>query len=125
MLGSRKHIAFLAIADKARAKAFYEGTLGLKFVGDDGFALVFDLQGTMLRIAVAPNFTPAPFTVLGWEVPDIGEAVGALANAGVRFERYGFPGQDETGAWSAPGGAKVAWFKDPDGNVLSVSQHPS
>ena len=85
--------------------------------------MVFDANGIMLRVVKAGKFTPQQFTVLGWEVSDIGAIVSALAKKGVKFEKYGMPGQDERGIWSAPGGAKVAWFKDPDGNVLSVSQH--
>jgi catechol 2,3-dioxygenase-like lactoylglutathione lyase family enzyme len=120
-----KHIAFVAVKDRSRARAFYEEVLGLSFIKDDGFALVYDLDGTMLRMAVVPDFAPQRFTVLGWEVGDIREAVTGLGASGVQFERYGFPGQDESGVWSAPDGSQVAWFKDPDGNVLSVSQHAS
>ena len=123
MLGSNKIVAFVPTRDSAQARAFYEGTLGLKFVTDDGFALVLDANGIMIRVAKVPEFKPAQFTILGWEVLDIESTVSDLAKEGVRFEKYGLPGQDERGIWSAPGGAKVAWFKDPDGNVLSVSQH--
>jgi hypothetical protein len=83
---------------------------------------VFDANGIMLRVTNVPEFKPQVFTVLGWEVPDIGGAVADLTQDGVTFERYDFPGQDERGIWTAPGGAQIAWFKDPDGNVLSVTQ---
>lgn len=118
-----KIIAFVATRNADQAKLFYGEKLGLEFVSDDGFALVFDVNGTMLRIAKVKEFSPAPFTVLGWEVEAIEETVSDLNKKGVSFERFpGLP-QDRLGIWAAPGGAKVAWFKDPDGNVLSVSQN--
>lgn len=123
MLASAKIVAFVATSDQARAKAFYGGTLGLPLISEDGFALVFDAHGTPLRVVVVRELTPAPYTVLGWDVDDIAATVRGLAAAGVRFERYPGMEQDDLGIWSSPGGAKVAWFKDPDGNVLSVSQH--
>ena len=94
-----------------------------KFVKDDGFALVLDANGIMIRAAKMKDFTPAQFTVLGWQVPDIENVVRALTKKGVHFEIFGFFKQDELGIWAAPTGDKVAWFKDPDGNILSVSQH--
>jgi catechol 2,3-dioxygenase-like lactoylglutathione lyase family enzyme len=115
-------IAFVGTRDAERAKQFYRGTLGLRMVSEDPFAVVFDVNGTMLRVTTVPEMTPARYTVLGWQVKDIAAAVRELQNAGVKFERYDFP-QDELGIWAAPSGAKVAWFKDPDGNVLSLSQH--
>lgn len=118
-----KIVAFVATRNADKAKAFYQEKLGLKFVSDDGFALVFDIDGTMLRIARVKDFNPMPFTVLGWEVEAIEETVADLGQKGVSFERFPGVPQDERGIWAAPGGAKVAWFKDPDGNVLSVSQH--
>lgn len=118
-----KIVAFVATRNAEKSKLFYQDKLGLKFVTDDGFALVFDINGTMLRIARVKEFNPMPFTVLGWEVEAIEKTVSALSQKGVTFERFpGLP-QDQQGIWAAPGGAKVAWFKDPDGNVLSVSQH--
>jgi catechol 2,3-dioxygenase-like lactoylglutathione lyase family enzyme len=118
-----KIVAFVATRKAQEAKAFYSDKLGLKFVSDDGFALVFDIDGTMLRIARVKEFNPMPFTVLGWEVEAIEKTVADLGKKGVAFERFpGLP-QDQHGIWAAPGGAKVAWFKDPDGNVLSLSQH--
>jgi catechol 2,3-dioxygenase-like lactoylglutathione lyase family enzyme len=124
MLDSSKIVAFVPTNDAAKARAFYEGVLGLRFLHDDQFALVFDANGTMIRIARAPKFEPRQFTILGWEVREIEKVVSGLEAKGVKFEKYGLPGQDERGIWAAPGGAKVAWFKDPDGNVLSVSEHP-
>ena len=122
MLGSRKIVAFIPTSNADKARPFYEGVLGLRFVADDHFALVFDANGIMVRIAKVPEFTPAPFTILGWEVPDIESVVSALEQKNVRLEQYGMKRQDERGIWCAPGGAKIAWFKDPDGNVLSVTE---
>ena len=115
-------MAFVPTKDTEKARAFYEGVLGLRFVKDDGFGMVLDANGIMVWVAKA-QFTPAPFTILGWQVADIEKMVRALQVKGVQFERFGFFEQDALGIWTAPGGDKVAWFKDPDGNVLSVSQH--
>jgi catechol 2,3-dioxygenase-like lactoylglutathione lyase family enzyme len=123
MLGSTNIVAFVPIRDGDKARAFYEGVLGLRFVKDDGFALVFEANGTMLRAAKMKEFTPAQFTVLGWQVSKIEDMVRALGIRGVKFEIFGFFKQDELGVWTAPTGDKVAWFKDPDGNILSLSQH--
>jgi len=122
MLGSIDIVAFVPTKDFEKARAFYEGVLGLRFVKNDGFAMVLDANGIMVRVAKA-QFTPAPFTILGWQVPDIEKMVAGLQARGVQFERFGFLEQDALGIWTAPSGDKVAWFKDPDGNVLSVSQH--
>src|SRR5215510_6962965 len=122
MLGTKRLIAFIPTTTAAEAKAFYQDVLGLRFIREDQFAVVFDANGTMLRIAIVPEFKPHPFTVAGWSVVNIEEAVAGLTEKGVVFERYGFMEQDKLGIWSSPGGAKVAWFKDPDGNILSVSQ---
>jgi catechol 2,3-dioxygenase-like lactoylglutathione lyase family enzyme len=124
MLGNTPIIAFLPTLDFDKARAFYVDVLGLRFVENDGFAMVLDANGTMIRVAkVQPDFKPAVFTILGWEVSDIESVVSDMTAKGVVFERYGFFEQDALGIWAAPGGAKVAWFKDPDGNTLSVSQH--
>jgi catechol 2,3-dioxygenase-like lactoylglutathione lyase family enzyme len=123
MLVSKKLVAFVPTRDSKKAKAFYVDALGLRFVSEDPFALVLDANGTMVRVTKVPDFKPQKFTILGWEVQDIEKAVSTLSEKGVRFERYGLDGQDERGIWTAPGGAKVAWFLDPDGNNLSVSQH--
>jgi catechol 2,3-dioxygenase-like lactoylglutathione lyase family enzyme len=123
MLGSIDIVAFVPIKDAEKARAFYEGVLGLRFVKDDGFAMVLDANGIMVRVGKMPEFKPAQFTILGWQVSDIEKIVTGLQAKGVVFERYGFFEQDKLGIWTAPTGDKVAWFKDPDGNVLSVSQH--
>ena len=123
MLGTAKLVAFAAARDAARAKAFYRDTLGLKLISEDGFAVVFDAHGTTLRVSLVKEVAAAPYTVLGWEVASIAAAVRGLNAAGVQFERYPGMQQDEFGIWRAPDGASVAWFKDPDGNLLSVSQH--
>jgi catechol 2,3-dioxygenase-like lactoylglutathione lyase family enzyme len=123
MLASRQIVAFVPTTDSEKAKAFYVGVLGLRFVKDDGFALVLDANGTMVRVSKAPEFKPAQFTILGWQVSDIEDEVRGLQKKGVHFEIFGFFKQDELGIWTAPTGDKVAWFKDPDGNILSVSQH--
>jgi catechol 2,3-dioxygenase-like lactoylglutathione lyase family enzyme len=122
MLGSMKIVAFVPIKDSEKARSFYEGVLGLRFVKDDGFALVFEANGIMVRAAQMKDFTPAQFTVLGWQVYEIENVVRDLQKKGVHFEIFGFFQQDELGIWTAPTGDKVAWFKDPDGNILSVSQ---
>ena len=117
-------IGFIPTRDAEAARRFYEGVLGMRFVSDDKFAVVLDAEGTMIRVVRAGDFTPQRFTIFGWEVDDIAEAVEDLRAAGVQFENYGLPGQGEDGIWHPPGGDQVAWFKDPDGNVLSLSQHP-
>ncbi len=121
LLDSASVIGFIPTTDFRRAKAFYEGKLGLRFVSRDAFALVLESGGTTVRIAKAPGFKPAGFTILGWRVSDIAAAVAALAARGIVFERYSWMQQDAAGIWTAPDGARVAWFKDPDGNVLSLS----
>ncbi len=123
MLGQAKLVAFTAVSDAARARAFYRDVLGLRLVSEDGFAIVFDAHGTTLRVSLVKEVVAAPYTVLGWGVADIAAAVKGLSAAGVQFERYPWMEQDDLGIWSAPGGARVAWFKDPDGNLLSLSQH--
>jgi catechol 2,3-dioxygenase-like lactoylglutathione lyase family enzyme len=122
MLSSEKIIAFIPTRDTQKARSFYEGALGLRFVSEDQFALVLDANGIMVRVTKVPEFKPQQFTILGWEVESIEEAVSALEERGASFEQYGLKEQDHRGIWRAPGGARVAWFKDPDGNVLSVSQ---
>ena len=122
MLQESSVIAFAATVDPERAKSFYSNMLGLRLVDETPFALEFDAHGTMLRIQVVESLTPAQHTVLGWRVDDIATAVKELAADGVTFEQFeGLP-QDELGVWNSPGGAKVAWFKDPDGNVLSLTE---
>jgi catechol 2,3-dioxygenase-like lactoylglutathione lyase family enzyme len=122
MLGGAKLTAFLATTDSARSWAFYQGTLGLHLLHDDQFALAFDANGTHLRIQKVETLKPHPFTVLGWEVSDIRRAITDLGKAGVVFERYDFLEQDDLGIWKAPSGTLVAWFKDPDANLLSLAE---
>jgi catechol 2,3-dioxygenase-like lactoylglutathione lyase family enzyme len=119
-------IAFIPTTNAATARSFYEHTLGLTFVSADDFATIFLVGPSriMLRITNAPEFMPAPFTIFGWQVADIQATVAELTARGVEFQRYGFLQQEPDGVWNAPGGAQVAWFKDPDGNTLSLSYHP-
>src|SRR5262245_61133696 len=122
MLSDSEVIAFVATKDAAKARVFYEQALGLTFVSDSPFAMEFDANGTMLRIQKVQELMPARHSVLGWQVADIQAAIGALMQNGVVFEQYGFLSQDSHGVWTAPSGAKIAWFKDPDGNTLSLTQ---
>ncbi len=110
--------------DFASAEAFYAGTLGLEVLDrTNPFALVLQAAGgATIRCALTPDMEPQPFTIVGWEVPDIRAAVRKLTDQGVKMIRYPYFTQDADGVWRAPGGAMVAWFHDPDGNVLSLSQ---
>jgi catechol 2,3-dioxygenase-like lactoylglutathione lyase family enzyme len=121
ILGTSKIGAFVCTTDRATAKAFYGGTLGLTLRHEDDYAMVYDANGTTLRISPVKELNPQPFTVLGWEVADVTATVKALIAASVIFERYSFLEQNELGIWSPGGQVHVAWFKDPDGNLLSVS----
>jgi catechol 2,3-dioxygenase-like lactoylglutathione lyase family enzyme len=122
VLGSCDLVAFVATTDAARARDFYGEALGLRLVEETPFAYVFEAHGTTLRVTMAERVTPAACTVLGWTVPDIARAIRALEARGVGMVGYEGLDQDELGLWRAPGGASIAWFKDPDGNTLSVSQ---
>jgi catechol 2,3-dioxygenase-like lactoylglutathione lyase family enzyme len=120
---SAKAMTFIVTRDRQVAKKFYGETLGFRQTGEDDFAIVFDLNGTMLRISTLENHVPQQHTVLGWEVPDIESAVRTLAAKGVVFQRY--PGLvfDALGTWTPPGSTtRIAWFLDPDGNNLSLTQ---
>ena len=123
-LSTAQHVAFVPIADKDKALAFYRDQLGLNLIQDQSpFALVFELNGTMLRATFAGDFKPQPFTILGWKVAEIAATVTGLTAAGVPFNRY--PGLNDThplAIWTAPGGTQIAWFTDPFGNVLSLQQ---
>jgi predicted enzyme related to lactoylglutathione lyase len=121
MLDTASVVGFVPTKDFQRAKSFYGGTIGLRFVAEDEFALVFESGGTTIRVVRVDDFTAHGFTVLGWQVDDIQESVSSLKKRGVALERYPWMKQDGSGIWTAPGGTRVAWFKDPDGNVLSVS----
>jgi catechol 2,3-dioxygenase-like lactoylglutathione lyase family enzyme len=122
-LASAKVITFILTRDRPKAIAFYRDVLGFRLVSEDMFAAVFDLNGIMLRISTVETHQPGPSTVLGWDVPDIADAARALKAKGVVFNIYEGFGQDELGIWTSPASdARVAWFKDPDGNVLSLTQ---
>ena len=126
ILGSSRLIAFLPTTQPEQAKRFFEETLGLTLVSDERpFALVFNAHGTMLRVATVKEHAPEAFTVLGWQVEAIERVVERLAMAGVAMIRYpGVNDGDPHGIWTSPSGARVAWFHDPDGNVLSVTEFP-
>lgn len=119
-LATKTVCAFIATRDLASAKAFYGGVLGFPWKSEDDYGVVFAMSHANLRITPLPDFAPHQHTALGWNVEDVTGTVRALTAAGLSFERYGFLEQDELGIWSH-GGAKVAWFKDPDGNILSIS----
>jgi predicted enzyme related to lactoylglutathione lyase len=122
MLDSAVLMAFVPSTDLDRARTFYHGVLGLAAEEINSYACVLRSGGMMLRITKVDEFVPQPFTVLGWTVADVRQAVSGLAAKGVVFERFDGMDQDASGVWSTPGGDKVAWFKDPDGNTLSLTQ---
>jgi catechol 2,3-dioxygenase-like lactoylglutathione lyase family enzyme len=122
MLESSSIIAFAPATDLSRARVFYEDTLGLRFVEQSDIACVFDANGTMLRITAVSKVANPGYTVLGWRVDDIEAAVRALTLNGVNFTQYDGIDQDQNGIWTTPGGDKVAWFTDPDGNNVSLTQ---
>ena len=122
MLKHSALIGFVGVSDLGRARQFYEGTLGLPITEESPFALAADANGTMLRLTLVERPAAAPYTVLGWSVTDIASLVDQLTARGVRFTRYEGMEQDERGIWAAPGGAKIAWFLDPDGNNLSLTE---
>ena len=123
MLSQSPLVAFIPTKDANRARGFYEQVLGLRFISEDSFAIVMDANGTMVRIVRVGDFTPFPFTILGWQVNDIHKIVAEMTGKDVNFTRYPYFEQSPDGVWTAPGGSKVAWFTDPDGNTLSISQH--
>ena len=126
MLTTAPIIGLIPAIDAERARAFYEEVLGLRFLSDDGFAIVVKANDTIIRIVRMGEFTPVPYTILGWEVADMEAMVSGLTAKGLRFERYTFlPADqvDELGIWTTPTGSKVAWFKDTEGNTLSLSRH--
>ena len=124
MISEAEVMGFIPTTDAVRARAFYEGVLGLRVVSDDPFALVVESIGTLIRIVKLNDLAPVPFTILGWRVRNIEEEVHTLHGRGVVFRRYPGIVQSDLGVWTAPGGTRIAWFSDPDGNVLSLSQHP-
>ena len=124
MLPHARLVCFIATADAGRSRAFYESQLGFALVEDSGYALVFDAHGTPLRVQRVEAVAPHAYTALGWEVDDVAAQVRALVANGVVMARFpGLP-QDADGIWNTPDGSRVAWFHDPDGNTLSISQPP-
>jgi len=124
MLGSGKMVAFIPTTDYEKARAFYERHLGFEFVSLDQYALVMRIGSHKVRITKVPNFSPLQGTILGWEVEGIEKVAAWLKEQGVILEKYPFAQDRELGIWSAPTGDKICWFKDPDGNILSIAQHP-
>jgi catechol 2,3-dioxygenase-like lactoylglutathione lyase family enzyme len=122
MLTDKKLKAFVPTIMPEKAKAFYRDVLGLELLSEDEYALEFNANGVLLRVTSVPELVPQNFTVLGWNVPDISSLIVQMNNKGIRCEKYQFLNQDDLGIWKAPGGSKVAWFKDPDGNLLSLTQ---
>lgn len=124
MLDRSKIVVFSATVDAEESIRFYRDVLKLRLVADEPFALVFDANGTTLRIQKVQSVVTVPYTTLGWDVDDLAATMSLLANAGVEPERFSGLNQDNQGIAQFPGGAMVAWFKDPDGNLLSVAQMP-
>jgi len=122
MLAKAAVIAFVTVSSPAHALEFYRDTLSLKLVEETPYAMVFDCKGTMLRVAINQQVEPAPYTVLGWHVDNIEATIQAMLKKKIKFQQYGFLEQDDLGIWTTPDGAKVAWFADPDGNILSLTQ---
>jgi len=122
MLTDKKLKAFVPTVRPNEAKSFYKDILGLELLSQDNFALEFDANGTLLRVTIVQDFQPHPFTILGWNVDDIVSVIKQLNDKNIFCERYDFFEQDNLGIWTSPNGSKVAWFKDPDGNVLSLTE---
>jgi catechol 2,3-dioxygenase-like lactoylglutathione lyase family enzyme len=121
MLSTHDLVAFVPTTDLDRAADFYGARLGLERLGDTPIARIFDANGTRLRLTLVDELTPAAYTILGWSVPDVEGTVRQLEERGVQFARFPGMDQDASGIWTSPGGDRVAWFKDPDGNVLSLT----
>ena len=113
---------FVPTIKPAEAKSFYKDVLGLPLLSEDEYALEFHAKNTLVRVITVQKFTPHLFTVLGWNVADILATIKELNNKNILCERFSFLEQDEAGVWTSPNGSKVAWFKDPDGNVLSITE---
>lgn len=122
MLQDPKITAFLPTTDSKKSKEFYTNILGLNLVSEDNFALEFEGMGSVLRITIVREFQPHPFTVLGFKIENIEQQVTALLHKNVTFERFNELDQDDLGIWTSPGSARIAWFKDPDGNLLSLTE---
>ena len=121
-IGAARFIGFVPISDADRARRFYVDTLGLRLIEESPFAIVVDACGTQVRLTPVPELRPQPFTIAGFEVLDIDDTVDRLVARGVAFNRYDGVDLDERSIWSTPGGDRVAWFADPDGNTLSLTQ---
>jgi catechol 2,3-dioxygenase-like lactoylglutathione lyase family enzyme len=122
MLDTADLVAFVPSSDLTRSESFYGEILGLELLEDTPIALVFDANGTALRVTLVDQVNPAPYTVLGWSVGELHETIRILSERGVTFERFPGMSQDDLGVWTSPGGGRVAWFKDPDDNVLSLTE---
>ena len=122
MLANAKLKAFVPTVKPNEARIFYGNVLGFKPLSEDDYALEFDAGGTLLRVSIVPELQPHAFTILGWNVGDIAATIRHLNAKGVYCEKYDLMDQDPLGVWNSPAGSKVAWFKDPDGNVLSLTQ---
>ena len=121
-LSSCKLMAFIPTTNLNRAREFYKMVLGLRLVSQDEVALMFEVAGTLLRVVNIPHPFAPSYTIAGWKVPNIGAVVDELSQKGVEFERYAGFDQDKQGIWNSKNGSRVAWFKDPDGNILSLTQ---
>ncbi len=121
MLTNQKLKAFVSTTQPDKARQFYSEILGLKLLNEDSYGIEFETNGAHLRVSIVGKLTPQPFTVLGWDTKDIDSTIRLLIERGITFERYTFIEQDDSGIWTAPDGTRVAWFKDPDGNLLSLS----
>ena len=122
MLADKELKAFVPTVVPAKSKSFYRDILGLKLLSEDNYALEFEANGILLRVIIVPELRPQTFTVLGWNVDDISSIIKSLNKKGIVCEKYDFLEQDNLGVWKSPGGSKVAWFKDPDGNILSLTE---
>jgi|SRR5215469_8377627 len=122
MLADKKLKAFVPTTKPDKAKSFYKDILGLELLSEDNYALEFNSNGTLLRVIVVQELKPHPFTVLGWNIDNISSTIKSLNDKNVFCEKYDSLEQDSLGIWTSPGGGKVAWFKDPDGNVLSLTE---
>jgi catechol 2,3-dioxygenase-like lactoylglutathione lyase family enzyme len=121
MLGGQRLMAFIPVGDLRAAQSFYADVLGLRVTEENPYVVVLDAGGTMLRLTQVDDLRPQPFTIAGWQVPDLDRSIDTLGSRGVAFIRYDGLDQDAKGIWSTPGGDQVAWFKDPDGNTLSLT----
>jgi len=122
MLADKELRAFVPTVKPEIAKSFYRDLLGLELLSEDEYAIQFNANGILLRVTIVPELKPQGFTVLGWNVPDISSVIKSLNKKGIFCEKYSFLKHDDLGIWISPGGSKVAWFKDPDGNILSLTE---